>query len=94
MQGDAQKEEEMRRSVSSEKVTVNMLIYIICDFFTQVFFHKENFADLLTWTLHYSQDQRIVSPLEFHTLWNTNTKILVNEIQLYKINAINHHCCY
>lgn len=45
-----------------------MVIYIICDFFSEIFFHEENFADLLTRSLHDSQQQRIVSPLQFHSL--------------------------
>lgn len=42
--------------------------YIICHFFSKVFFHEENLADLLTWTLHNSEHQRIVAALQFYSL--------------------------
>lgn len=47
---------------------MTVVIYIICHFFSEVFFHEENFADLFTRSLHYSQHQRIVTALQFHTL--------------------------
>lgn len=41
----------------------DMFHYIVCHFFSKVFFHEENLADLLTGTLHDSQHQRIVAAL-------------------------------
>lgn len=46
----------------------DMFHYIVCHFFSKVFFHEENLADLLTWTLHDSQHQRIVAALELDSL--------------------------
>lgn len=48
---------------------VHMGIYIIRDFLSQVFFHEEDLADLLTRALHDSQHQREVTPLQLHALW-------------------------
>lgn len=47
---------------------LDILCHIIRDFFSEVFLHEENLADLLTWTLNHSQHQRIVISLQFHTL--------------------------
>lgn len=58
---------------------VGGMIYIICDFFTQILLHEEEFADQLTGTLHYPQPQGIVTPLQFRTLCNMNTSTLNRE---------------
>lgn len=44
-------------------------IYIIRDFLSQILFHEEDFADLLAWTLYHSQHQRVITALQFDTLW-------------------------
>lgn len=75
----------------TENVIMNVVIYIICDFFSQVFFHEENLADLLTWTLHYSQHQRIVASLQFHTLWNIkHIHKGINRIKIPQITQYLH----